>query len=324
MHILVCGGAGYIGSHMAKLIAKSGYKLTVIDNLSTGHRKALKWGDFIEADIRDSECLDKVFSTRNINAVMHFSAKSLVGESIEKADIYYDNNVLGSQTLIESMLRHNVKKLIFSSTAAVYGLPQSESITEQHPTNPINPYGETKLSVEKLLKQYSEKGLNSVALRYFNAAGADISGDIGEAHDPETHLIPNILKSSINHHKSQLSIFGMDYPTYDGTCIRDYIHVNDLADAHLLALQYLEKSAGFNIFNLGNGKGFSVKEVINCCERVLGKTIPYTIDDPRPGDPPVLVASSNKAQNILGWKPKYTNLDEIIETALKWHKNQSY
>jgi UDP-glucose 4-epimerase len=324
LHILLCGGAGYIGSHMAKLLAESGYKLTVLDNLSTGHKEALKWGEFVEADIRDADALDQIFSNAKIDAVMHFSAKSLVAESVAHPDIYYDNNVVGSKCLLDAMLNHGVSKIIFSSTAAVYGMPESEVITEDHPTLPINPYGETKLAVEAMLNEYAEQGLSSVALRYFNAAGADFSGEIGEAHDPETHLIPNILRSLLSDGESKLKIFGLDHPTPDGTCVRDYIHVNDLASAHLLALQYLETAKGFEVFNLGNGKGFSVKEVLNYCEDCYGKPIPYRIDDPRLGDPPILVASSEKAKSILGWNPQYGNLSLIIESALKWHQNQLF
>lgn len=324
MHILLCGGAGYIGSHMAKLLSESGFELTVLDNLSTGHEQALKWGDFVEADIRDADALDKVFSGREIDAVMHFSAKSLVGESVTHPEMYHDNNVVGSQRLLDAMRRHNVKKFIFSSTAAVYGMPDSESIDENHNTKPINPYGETKLAVERILSLYASAGIRSVALRYFNAAGADLSGEIGEAHDPETHLIPNILKSALSGGDSRLKIFGTDYPTPDGTCVRDYVHVSDLADAHLLALKHLEKAEGFNVFNLGSGAGFSVKEVLQSCEEVLGEPIAHDIEDRRPGDPPVLVANSTRAREVLGWQPKFTDLKPIVESALNWHKKQPY
>lgn len=324
MHILLCGGAGYIGSHMAKLLSESGFELTVLDNLSTGHKQALKWGNFVEADIRDADALDKVFSSNKIDAVMHFSAKSLVGESVTHPEMYHENNVVGSQQLLDAMRRHQVQKFIFSSTAAVYGMPESESIDEDHRTKPINPYGETKLAVERILSLYASAGIQSVALRYFNAAGADLSGEIGEAHDPETHLIPNILKSALSGGDSRLKIFGTDYPTPDGTCVRDYVHVSDLADAHLLALQHLETAEGFNVFNLGSGSGFSVKEVLHSCEEVLGEPIAHDIEDRRPGDPPVLVANSNKARTTLGWQPKHTELKSIVESALNWHRNQPY
>lgn len=324
MHILVCGGAGYIGSQMAKLLSESGFEITVLDNLSTGHRQALKWGDFVEADIRDAEALDRTFSTATIDAVMHFSAKSLVAESVEQPDLYYDNNVTGSQQLLDAMCRHGVGKFIFSSTAAVYGMPEQGRIAESHTTHPINPYGETKLAVEEMLRQYTDRGIRSVALRYFNAAGADISGEIGEAHEPETHLIPNILKSALSGGDMRLKIFGSDYPTPDGTCVRDYVHVSDLADAHLLALKYLDNSEGFNLFNLGSGAGYSVKEVLQSCEDVLGTVIAHDIEDRRPGDPPVLVADSDRARKILGWQPKFDALSSIVETALNWHSNQPY
>jgi UDP-glucose 4-epimerase len=324
LHILLCGGAGYIGSHMAKLLHESGFELTVLDNLSTGHREAVKWGNFVEADIRDAEALDKTFSDRKIDAVMHFSAKSLVGESVEHPEMYFDNNVVGSKQLLDAMQRHGISKFIYSSTAAVYGMPENDAIAEDHQTTPINPYGETKLAVEHMLQQYADIGIRSVALRYFNAAGADASGDIGEAHNPETHLIPNILKSALSAGDLRLKIFGTDYPTPDGTCVRDYIHVSDLAEAHLLALKYLDTAEGFNVFNLGSGEGFSVKEVLNSCEQVLGEAIAHDLEERRPGDPPILVANSDKARTVLAWQPKYENLETIVGSALNWHKKQAY
>ncbi len=324
MHILLCGGAGYIGSHMAKLLSESGFKLSVLDNLSTGHKEAVRWGNLLEADIRDASALDQIFGNNSFDAVMHFSAKSLVGESVQHPEIYWDNNLEGSRQLLDSMLRHGVSKFIFSSTAAVYGMPDSDLIAEDHPTLPINPYGETKLAVEKLLVDYANSGIRSVALRYFNAAGADISGEIGEAHEPETHLIPNILKSALSGGDMRLKIFGTDYPTPDGTCVRDYVHVSDLASAHLRALEYLDTKEGFNVFNLGNGAGFSVKEVLQSCEKVLGQKIAHDLEDRRPGDPPVLVADSQRARQILGWKPEYDNLDTIVESALNWHRNPRF
>ena len=296
----------------------------MLDNLSTGHREALQWGDFVEADIRDADALDRILTTEQIDAVMHFSAKSLVGESVEQPELYYDNNVLGSKQLLDAMCRHNVGKFIFSSTAAVYGVPEQDFIDEDHPTNPINPYGETKLAVEKLLNEYSNKGIDSVSLRYFNAAGADASGTIGEAHDPETHLIPNILKSAISAGDQKLKIFGTDYPTPDGTCVRDYIHVSDLAKAHLLALKYLQNTQGSSVFNLGSGAGFSVAEVLQTCEEVIGTDITHNIEDRRPGDPPMLVANCDRAYKILEWKPKLSDLRTIVQSAWNWHQNQRF
>lgn len=324
MHILLCGGAGYIGSHMAKLLSESGFKVSVLDNLSTGHKEAVRWGNLLQADIRDAAAMDQIFSANRFDAVMHFSAKSLVGESVAHPDIYWDNNVEGSKVLLDSMQKQGVKKFIFSSTAAVYGMPEAALIAENHPTLPINPYGETKLAVEKLLGQYAASGIRSVALRYFNAAGADASAEIGEAHEPETHLIPNILKSALSGGDMRLKIFGTDYPTPDGTCVRDYIHVSDLASAHLLALGYLDEHEGVNVFNLGNGAGFSVTEVLQSCERVLGADIAHDLEERRPGDPPILVANSSKARQLLGWKPKYSDLDAIVDSALKWHRNPRF
>ncbi len=324
MHILVCGGAGYIGSHMTKLLATSGFEVTVLDNLSTGHLQAVKWGDFIQADIRDAAALDKAFAQKPVDAVMHFSAKSLVSESVAQPEVYFDNNVVGSRQLLDAMRRHSVERFIFSSTAAVYGMPETEKIAEDHPTRPINPYGETKLAVENMLQQYAVFGIRSSALRYFNAAGADAASDIGEAHNPETHLIPNVLKSAISGGSNRLKIFGTDYPTPDGTCVRDYIHVSDLAQAHLLSLQHLDLTEGFNVFNLGNGAGFSVQEVLESCEQVTGHTIAHDIDARREGDPPMLVAESRKAKSVLNWQPKYSDLNGIIESAWNWHKNQSF
>ncbi len=324
MHILVCGGAGYIGSHMSKLLATSGFEVTVLDNLSTGHLQAVKWGDFIEADVRDANALDRAFTKKPIDAVMHFSAKSLVGESVTHPELYFDNNVVGSRQLLDAMRRHSVERFIFSSTAAVYGTPETKVIAEDHPTRPINPYGETKLAVENMLQQYAIFGIRSIALRYFNAAGADSTGDIGEAHNPETHLIPNVLESALSEGSNRLKIFGTDYPTPDGTCVRDYIHVSDLAQAHLLALQHLDLTEGFNVFNLGNGAGFSVQEVLASCEQVIGKSIAHDIEGRREGDPAILVADSRKAKSTLNWLPQYPEINTIIESAWNWHKNQPY
>jgi len=324
MHVLICGGAGYIGAHMVKLLAEQGYTVTIFDNLSTGHREAVKWGTLVQGDLLDTDALDALFSSNQFDAVMHFSAKSLVGESVEKPALYYLNNVIGSYNLLEQMRMHDVDKFVFSSSAATFGNPQTATIDERHPQVPINPYGRTKLAVEYILGDYAEAyGLRSVSLRYFNAAGADPSGLIGESHDPETHLIPNVLKAVLGAGQN-LRIFGDDYDTADGTCVRDYIHVNDLCEAHLLALKYMDTHNGAQAYNLGNGKGFSVLEVLNAGMAVVGKKIPYEIVERRPGDPATLVANSELVTEQLNWKPVYTQIDEIISTAWNWHNNSTY
>ncbi|GMR20912.1 MAG: UDP-glucose 4-epimerase GalE [Gammaproteobacteria bacterium] len=322
MKVLVCGGAGYIASHMCKMLARAGHDVLVFDNLSTGHREAVQWGEFIEGDLLNPGDLEQTFSSHQIDAVMHFSAKSLVGESVEKPALYYRNNVTGTLNLLDAMMAHQCKIFIFSSTAAVFGNPSYTPIDEAHVTVPINPYGQTKLMVEHILKDYDHAyGLKNVSLRYFNAAGADNESDTGELHDPETHLIPNILLSLLVSGKS-LCIFGEDYDTPDGTCVRDYIHVEDLCDAHMKALDYLDKGGNSDIFNLGNGNGFSVKEVIAAAEKITGQKITYTMEGRRVGDPPVLTASSEKARKILGWQPKHTDLNEIVASAWHWHQKQ--
>lgn len=317
MKILVCGGAGYIGSHMVKLLAQQGYSPVVFDNLSTGNRWALKWGDFYQGDLLNPEDLCDVFSQHEFAAVMHFSARSLVGESVANPALYYQNNVVGTLNLLQAMHNAGVDRFIFSSTAATFGNPVTERIDESHPQQPINPYGWTKLMVEQILQDYATAyGLKSVSLRYFNAAGADPDGEIGEAHDPETHLIPNILKAvAVN---KPLKIFGTDYPTPDGTCVRDYIHINDLCHAHLLALTYLDAHAGAHGFNLGNGQGFSILDILHAAQEVVGRKIPYDVDARRPGDPPTLVAESALARKELDWVPQFTEIRDIIETAWKW------
>lgn len=323
MNILVCGGAGYIGAHMCKLLAAQGHSVTVFDNLSTGHAKAVQWGELIRGDLLVKDDIHRALRGKPFSAVMHFSAKSLVGESVSRPDLYYQNNVTGTTNLLDAMVAHGVKTFIFSSTAAIYGMPEYTPIDEQHPKAPINPYGHTKLMVETMLADYDAAfGLRSVALRYFNAAGADPEGGIGEDHDPETHLIPNVLKSVLHQSEHPLKVFGDDYETPDGTCVRDYIHVADLGDAHLKALDYLLQGRKSDAFNLGNGKGFSVLDVINSAKRVTGRDIPYSVVARRPGDPAVLVASAAKARTTLGWTPKYTDLGEIIETAWRWHQTR--
>lgn len=325
MQILVCGGAGYIGSHMVKQLSESGHDVCVFDNLSTGHRDAVQWGRFEQGDIRSQEDLDRVLGSDNFDAVMHFSARSLVGESVEKPAEYYDNNVFGTWQLLEAMRRFQIQSFIFSSTAAVYGHPEDDLISEDHPTRPINPYGRTKLTVEQMLGDYAKAyGIDSVALRYFNAAGADPSAKIGEAHEPETHLIPNILKSMVSGSDSKLKVFGNNYPTADGTCIRDYIHVSDLCEAHLLALHYLDDHRGHHCFNLGIGSGFSVMDVIEAASGVVGRPIPYDIVERRAGDPSHLVADSSEARKKLKWTPEYTDIGDIIRTAWQWHQAPHY
>lgn len=318
--ILIVGGAGYIGSHLNKEISKKGYKTVVFDNLSYGHEKFVKWGIFERGDLGDIEDIRKVFKKYRIEAVMHFAAFTYVGESVEDPQKYYMNNVKNTLNLLQVMLEENVKYFVFSSTCATYGNPARIPITENHPQNPINPYGKSKLIVEEILKDYSDAyGLKYASLRYFNAAGADPDGEIGEMHDPETHLIPLVLDAASSK-REDIKIFGTDYDTSDGTCIRDYIHVTDLADAHILALEYLQKGGKSDFFNLGNGNGFSVKEVIETAREITGKPIKEVEVERRPGDPPILIGSSKKAMEILKWKPKYHDLSRIIETAWKWHK----
>ncbi|WP_019398129.1 UDP-glucose 4-epimerase GalE [Pseudoxanthomonas sp. GW2] len=324
MHFLVCGGAGYIGSHMAQWLAAQGHQVTVLDNLSTGHREAVRWGELVEADLLDPASLERAFAGGRIDAVMHFCASSLVGESVREPYAYYRNNVAGTLNLLEAMRRHGVERLVFSSTAAVFGNPVSELIDEDHPKSPINPYGASKLMVERILADAaSAYGLRSIALRYFNAAGALPQHGIGEAHACETHLIPNVLKAALGHGPA-LKVFGEDYPTPDGTCVRDYVHVQDLAQAHALALDYMDTHPGAHAFNLGNGRGFSVREVIAAAAEVAGRDIPCEAAPRRAGDPAVLVASSVRARRELGWSPEWTDLHAIIESAWGWHRDQAF
>lgn len=322
MSILVLGGAGYIGSHAVYQLIDQNHRVVVVDNLQTGHQKAVHpKAAFYEGDLRDRDFLESVFKRENISAVIHFAANSLVGESMKNPLAYYDNNVYGTQVLLETMVKFNVKKIVFSSTAATYGEPEVIPILEDTPTNPTNAYGETKLAMEKMMK-WTEKsyGIRYVSLRYFNVAGARESGEIGEDHRPETHLIPIVLQTALKQ-REVITIFGDDYDTPDGTCIRDYIHVEDLIDAHLLALKYLHDGGKSNIFNLGNNRGFSVKEIIATARKVTGEDIPAKIGKRRLGDPSILVASSKKAKEILGWEPKRTQIDKIIKDAWNWHVN---
>ncbi len=321
MTVLVCGGAGYIGSHAVHELINRGEAVVIVDNLQSGHRSAVHPdAKFYQGDIRDSLLLDRVMEENKIDAVMHFAANSLVGESMEQPLKYFNNNVHGMQILLEAMVRHQVDKIVFSSTAAVYGEPERVPITEAEPTLPTNTYGETKLTMEKMMKWVSRaNGIRYVSLRYFNVAGALEDGSIGEDHSPETHLIPLILQVP-NGRREHITIFGEDYPTADGTCIRDYIHVVDLVDAHIKALAYLQQGKDSEIFNLGNGQGFSVREMIAAAVRATGQPIKVELGARRAGDPAQLIASSEKAKTVLGWQPQYTAVEEIIKTAWKWHK----
>ena len=316
--ILVAGGAGYIGSHMVALLTEKGYDVIVADNLCTGHKDAVKGAKLYVGDLRDSEFLDKVFTENKVDGVINFAAFSLVGESVTDPLKYYGNNVAGSQSMLTAMKKHGVDKIVFSSTAATYGEPEKQPIEETDRTDPTNPYGATKLAIEGMLKWCDKAyGIHYVALRYFNAAGANSDVGIGEDHDPETHLIPLVMKTALGQ-RSHIGIFGEDYPTPDGTCIRDYIHVRDLAQAHLLALEHLEKTGESQICNLGSGDGYSVRQVIETARRITGKEIPVKVEPRRAGDPSVLIASNKKAAAVLGWHPT-RGLDEIIADAWNWH-----
>jgi len=322
MSILVCGGAGYIGSHTVKALVDQGRSVVVFDNLSKGHKNAVPSSvRLYEGDLRDKEALEKVFRNEEIEAVIDFAADSLVGESVHEPHKYYNNNLYGTLTLLEVMKAYDVKFIVFSSTAATYGEPERIPIEESDKTEPTNPYGETKLAVEKLLK-WSDRayGLKYTALRYFNAAGAHESGQIGEDHTPESHLIPIVLQVALGK-REKIMVFGDDYETPDGTCVRDYIHVMDLADAHIKAVDRLLSGGDSDIFNLGNGTGFSVKEIIEISRQVTGHIIPVEIAPRRAGDPATLIASSDKAQKVLGWELKYTEVKDIIETAWIWHNS---
>lgn len=322
MSILVLGGAGYIGSHTVYELIDAGREVVVADNLQTGFRAAVHpQARFYKADIRDRAAMDRIFEKESIEGVIHFAASSQVGESMTDPLKYYDNNLSGTTVLLQSMVAHGVDKIVFSSTAATYGEPERVPILESDLTNPTNCYGETKLSMEHMMGWVSRAhGLKYVALRYFNACGAHPSGRIGEAHDPETHLVPVILQVP-NGKRESVSVFGADYPTKDGTCVRDYIHVTDLSAAHVLALDYLLGGGDNNIFNLGNGVGFTVNEVIEAARAVTGHPIPAIVSPRRAGDPAQLVASSEKAKAVLGWKPKYDDLETILSTAWAWHKS---
>ncbi|MDB9437514.1 UDP-glucose 4-epimerase GalE [Dolichospermum lemmermannii CS-548] len=323
--ILVTGGAGYIGSHTVLALKQAGYEVVILDNLVYGHRDLVEQVlrvELIEGDTSDRLLLDNLFQSRNFAAVMHFSAYAYVGESVTDPAKYYRNNVLGTLTLLESMLAASIKNFVFSSTCATYGVPNFIPITEDHPQNPINPYGATKLMVERILTDFDVAyNFKSVRFRYFNAAGANPQGLLGEDHHPETHLIPLVLQTALGQREA-ISIFGTDYPTPDGTCIRDYIHVNDLADAHILGLEYLLNGGESEVFNLGNGNGFSVREVIAAAEDVTGMVISVQECDRRIGDPPALIGTSEKARKILNWQPQYPGIKDIVSHAWQWHQTR--
>ena len=321
MNVLVIGGAGYIGSHAVNKLIKKDYNVSVLDNLVTGHRGAVdEAATFYLGDIRDKAILNQIIQDEQIEAVFHFAASSLVGESVEKPLKYFNNNVVGMEVLLEVMQENDVKKIIFSSTAAVYGDVQAPLITEDEPKAPTSPYGESKLMMENMIKWCDlAHGIKFVSLRYFNVAGALSTGEIGEDHDPETHLIPIVLQTALGQ-RNAMTIFGDDYNTPDGTCIRDYVHVEDLIDAHILALEYLNTNTESQIFNLGSSTGYSVKEIVEASRKVTGKEIPVKIGERRAGDPAKLVAASEKAREILGWKPAYETIEGIIQTAWNWHE----
>lgn len=322
MKILITGGAGYIGSHAVRLLLRAGHDVVILDNLIFGHADFAQGCPLIQADLSDMAMLEKTFEQHKPQAVLHFAAYAYVGESVENPGKYYQNNVGSTLHLLEAMVRHNVKKLVFSSTCATYGIPQKTPLTEEHPQVPINPYGQTKKMVEQILSDFDRAhGLKSVCLRYFNASGADPDGGIGEDHNPETHLIPLVLDAAMGR-RSHITVYGADYETPDGTCVRDYIHVTDLADAHIRALDFLMRENRSDFFNLGNGKGFSVKEIIAASEKVTGKSIPVHYGERRSGDPAVLVGSAEKAKAILGWQPQYNDIHTIIQTAWNWHQSR--
>ena len=324
MAILVTGGAGYIGSHINKLLAREGYETVVFDNLIYGHREAVKWGTLIEGDLKNIDEIEAVFERYPIEAVFHFAAYAYVGESVAEPEKYYYNNIGCTLNLLKVMRKYGCDKIIFSSSCATYGEPEKMPITEDMPQNPINPYGFTKYAVERIFKDYERAyGLKYVVLRYFNAAGADPEREIGETHDPETHIIPLILDAASGK-RPNVKVFGTDYPTRDGSCIRDYIHVSDLATAHLLALRHLEAGKPSQFLNLGNTKGTSVLELIEAAKRVTGRDIPVVLSERRLGDPAILVGSSERAKRVLGWEPAYGDIDTIVQHAWNWHEKRAF
>jgi UDP-glucose-4-epimerase GalE len=322
-HVLVTGGAGYIGSHACKALAKAGYTPVSYDNLVYGHRESVRWGPFVEADLGDKKRLLEALRRYEVRAVMHFAAFAYVGESMTKPQLYFHNNVGNTLTLLDAMLEADVKRIVFSSTCATYGIPETVPMDESTPQRPINPYGETKLMMERALFWYGQAyGINSVSLRYFNAAGADPDGETGEAHDPETHLIPLVLDAAIGR-RQYVEVYGTDYPTRDGTAIRDYIHVTDLAEAHVKAIEYLEQGGATTAINLGTGEGHTVKEVIEAAEKVTGRPVPRREVDRRAGDPPALVADARRAKEVLGWQARMSDLPTIVRTAWDWHRQRN-
>lgn len=321
--VLVTGGAGYIGSHACKVLARAGYEPVVFDNLSRGHREAVRWGPLIEGSVAERGKLAAALADHRVSVVMHFAAYAYVGESVTDPALYYANNLGGSLSLLEAMREVGIDKIVFSSTCATYGTPAEVPIRETMPQLPVNPYGETKLATERALQWYGEAyGFRSVSLRYFNAAGADPEGEIGEQHDPETHLIPLVLEAALGD-RPQVDIYGTDYPTPDGTAIRDYIHVQDLAEAHVRALEHLLAGGQSAALNLGTGRGHSVREVIRTAEAVSGKSIPCRETARRPGDPPILVADPGLAAGLLGWRAQVSDLETIVRTALAWRLSRS-
>ncbi len=320
-HILVTGGAGYIGSHTVRLLTQQGYGVTVVDNLSRGHRHNIDPELLRVADLADTQALCRIFAERPVDAVIHFAAYIAVGESMLVPELYFANNVGGSLSLLTAMVRSGVRRLVFSSTAAVYGMPASQPVKEDSPYTPVSPYGESKLMVENLLRWFDRiHALRSISLRYFNASGADPDGLLGEEHDPETHLIPLLFRAILT--AQPITLFGVDYPTPDGTCIRDYVHVNDLASAHILALESLLAGGGSDVFNLGAGAGYSVREVLRTVEEVTGREVPHTMGPRRDGDPAELVADSTKLRRALNWTPRHSNLRDIVSTAWNFERKR--
>ena len=317
---LVTGGAGYIGSHVCKALRRAGYHPVVLDNLQYGHEWAVNWGPLAKGDILDRARLDEVFAAYSPEAVIHFAAYAYVGESVIDPGKYYRNNVVGTLALVEAMRDHGVGKIVFSSSCATYGNPETLPIREETPQRPINPYGSSKAMAERVLADFgAAHGLATTVLRYFNAAGADPENEIGESHDPETHLIPLLLDAASGR-RSEVTVFGTDYPTHDGTCVRDYIHVSDLAEAHVKALSALFDDGRSSIYNLGNGRGFSVREVIDAVERITGLTVPVVFGDRRAGDPAALISDASKARDELEWRPRFAEIDEIVRTAWAWRR----
>lgn len=318
MNVLVTGGAGYVGSHVSKALACAGLAPVVFDNLSMGHRWAVKWGPLVEGDLADSQSISRAIRQHNIDAVMHLAASAYVGESMTDPRKYFENNTRNTMNLLGSMLDHGVKYIVFSSTCATYGNPTSIPMGESHPQQPVNPYGDSKYFVERMLEWYSQAySIQYVALRYFNAAGADPDGEIGEVHDPETHLVPLVIEAAQGKRK-HLGVFGSDYPTPDGTAVRDYIHVKDLGTAHVLAVKYLQSGGYSMALNLGTGIGHSVLDVVQSVERISGRRVPVVQEPRRPGDPPILVADARKAKEVLDWSPQHSDMDMIVDTAWRW------